>query len=178
MQYYWIRLKKFIIYRILHVDDTPYRIAMGVAAGMFITWLPIPGFQMVLTVVLAALLRANKIVGLPMAWVSNPLTMVPMLSGGFVVGSWLLGGDHKLHHFLHSLKHALGEITRAHWTDSMALWWQVLCQFFWPLWLGCIIVGALAAVMTYVATYYGVIAYRRHRQHKLEETAKALEPKV
>ena len=47
------RLKTFFIYRVLHVDDTPHRIALGVAAGIFIAWTPTIGFQMLLTILLA-----------------------------------------------------------------------------------------------------------------------------
>ena len=54
------RLRRFFIYRVLHVDDTPHRIALGIAVGIFITWTPTIGMQMILTVLISALVGANK----------------------------------------------------------------------------------------------------------------------
>ena len=70
------KIKRFFIYRVLGLNDTPHRIALGLAIGIFVTWTPTIGFQMVLTVVLSTLFRANKFVGVPFVWISNPLTVV------------------------------------------------------------------------------------------------------
>ncbi len=70
--------ERFFIYRVLHVDDTPHRIALGVAVGIFVAWTPTFGLQMILTVLLATLLRGNKLVGLPFVWISNPVTAWPI----------------------------------------------------------------------------------------------------
>ena len=78
LRYGWRRAQRFVKYRILHVDDTPHRIALGVAIGMFVAWTPTIGFQMGLTVLLCALFRANKLVGVPLVWISNPLTIIPV----------------------------------------------------------------------------------------------------
>jgi len=47
------RLKRFLVHNVLHVDDTPHRIALGVAIAIFVTWTPTIGFQMLLTIALA-----------------------------------------------------------------------------------------------------------------------------
>ena len=44
--------ERFIKYRVLHVDDTPHRIALGVALGFFVTWTPTIGVQIVLILLL------------------------------------------------------------------------------------------------------------------------------
>jgi len=86
------RIEKFFIYRVLHVDDTPHRIALGVAVGIFVTWTPTIGFQMILTVLLSWLLGANKLVGVPFVWISNPVTLPPIYGPNCYVGSLILGG--------------------------------------------------------------------------------------
>ena len=46
-----IRLRpvlRFVKFRILHVDDSPERIARGLAIGVFISYLPLMGIQMAL----------------------------------------------------------------------------------------------------------------------------------
>ena len=89
----WKRLKNFFVHRVLHVDDTPHRIALGVAIGVFVAWTPTIGFQMPLTVALAWLLGANKLFSVPFVWISNPLTFVPIYMPNYLVGRWILGSD-------------------------------------------------------------------------------------
>ena len=71
-KFVWKRMASFFVHRVLHVPDTPHRIALGVAIGIFVAWTPTIRFQMVLTVVLAWLLGANKSVGVPFVWISCP----------------------------------------------------------------------------------------------------------
>ena len=78
----WRKSRRFIVHRVLHADDTPHRIALGVAAGLFIGLTPTVGFQMVLAVALAAALRANKVVCIPMVWITNPFTIIPIYISG------------------------------------------------------------------------------------------------
>ena len=42
------QIEHFIVYRILHADDTPHRLALGIALGVFVAWTPTVGLQMVL----------------------------------------------------------------------------------------------------------------------------------
>ena len=85
------RIERFLIYRVMSLDDTPHRLALGVAIGIFVTWTPTIGLQMVITFLLSALFRANKFVGVPFVWISNPLTIVPIYGPNYLVGCWLLG---------------------------------------------------------------------------------------
>ena len=51
--------ERFFIYRVLHVDDTPHRIALGVAVGIFVAWTPTVGLHMILTVLLMVSIPAH-----------------------------------------------------------------------------------------------------------------------
>ncbi len=156
------RLKRLFIYRVLHVDDTPHRIALGVAIGIFITWTPTMGFQMILTVLLSAMFRANKLVGVPFVWISNPLTLFPVYGPNFLVGSWALGGGYTWSEFQNALaraSHFHGNII-----ERIQAWWEATWQVFAPLWLGSILVGLILGTLSYFAVHYAVVAYRRHRQ--------------
>jgi uncharacterized protein (DUF2062 family) len=88
---WWPRTKHFFVHGIFHLDDTPHRIALGVAIGMFVAWTPTIPFQMMLTVALCFVCRANKVVGLPFVWLTNPLTLIPVYTPNLFVGQWLLG---------------------------------------------------------------------------------------
>jgi len=161
--YPWKRLRDFFIYRVLHVDDTPHRIALGVAVGIFVTWTPTIGFQMVLTVLICWLLGANKLVGVPFVWISNPFTLVPVYYPNYMLGCWLLGGNYARFSFIEALTRKLPE----GWWAKIVAWWTHMGEAFWrvfaPLWVGSIIVGLVLGAVTYPLIYYAVVAYRRHR---------------
>jgi uncharacterized protein len=158
-RFYYRKAKNFIIYRILHVDDTPHRIALGVAVGMFVTWTPTPGLQMALIVTISTLLRANKVVGVPLAWLSNPATFWVYVFCYFI-GCKVIGAEHNEAIFVAAMKEAFS----GHgWIAGFRHFFHAMGDVFWPLLVGCLIFSAIVGALTYVATYYAVIAYRRAR---------------
>jgi len=160
------RLRRFFVYRVLHVDDTPHRIAMGVAIGVFVAWTPTVGFQMVLCVLLSLLLGANKFVGLPFCWISNPLTIIPVYGPNFIIGSYLLGSKYAWSNFM---KAAAAAMTfQGGWVGRIQAWWTATQEIFLPLWLGSLIVAPILAFLTYFTIASIVTTYRRRRQERRE----------
>ena len=156
---------------LLHLDDSAHRIALGVAIGMFIALTPTMGIQMVLTFLVAALLGANKVSGVPMAWITNPLTAVPVYSFNYLVGHTLVGGP--------GLKEIEGAMVAAMdpslgWSGLARAWWSLMLHGAAPLWAGCALVGFVAGVIAYAVMYYLITTYRRiHRRHLAEAAARA-----
>ncbi|MFP4155157.1 MAG: DUF2062 domain-containing protein [Halothiobacillaceae bacterium] len=62
----------------------------GVAVGLFSAFVPIP-FQMVLAAGLAILLRVNLPLSVVLVWITNPITIVPLLWVANRIGSIILG---------------------------------------------------------------------------------------
>ena len=58
------QLRHFVYHSLLHADDPPRPLALGMALGMFVAFTPTFGIQMVLAGFLCWLLRANKAVGI------------------------------------------------------------------------------------------------------------------
>lgn len=160
------RLKRFFVYRVLHVDDTPHRIALGVAIGVFVAWTPTIGLQMILTVLLAAAFRANRVVGVPFVWISNPLTIGPIYGPNFLLGKFLLGGDYHAPDFRQAMT-ASGSWWGQTFVNGLVAWWTATWDALEPLWLGSLVVGLLLGVIAYFSMRYAVTSYRRHwhRQH-------------
>ena len=156
------RIERFFIYRVLHVDDTPHRIALGVAIGIFVTWTPTIGLQMVLTIALATLLRANKFVGVPFVWISNPLTIMPVYGPSYLVGGLILGEDYTWSRFLDALAGAT-QLTGS-WPQKVQAYWNAFWPIFPPLWIGSIVVALLLGAITYVVIRYAVVGYRKRRE--------------
>ncbi len=149
------RLKRFLVHNVLHVDDTPHRIALGVAIAIFVTWTPTIGFQMLLTIALAWLLGANKVVGVPFVWISNPVTYVPIYLPNYYVGRWILGSKVPPPNFGRVL------LVSGGWLETVSTWWSATWHAALPLWLGSVLVGLVVSVPTYFATYRAVVVYRR-----------------
>ena len=160
IQYFAKKVKDFFIYRVIGLNDTPHRIALGVAIGIFVTWTPTIGFQMLLTVALAALLRGNKVVGVPFVWISNPATLLPIYGPNYYVGCRLLRKKALDLNFLIAASSTGG------WLHRVNAWWQATWRVFWPLWLGSLVVGLLLGSLAYVLTRYAVVKYRRHWHRK------------
>ena len=156
------KVERFFVYRVLSLDDTPHRIALGVALGMFITWTPTIGFQMMLTIALATLFRANKIVGVPFVWISNPITIVPIYMPSYYLGCWILGKE----------PDAASKLTEAvnfgsqGWVEKVSHFFNSIWSIFLELWLGSLIVAAAIGTASYFIIYYLVIMYRKHWHHK------------
>lgn len=158
----WRRARRFVVHNVLHADDPPGRLALGAAIGMFITFTPTIGFQMGLVVFFAWLLRANKVIGLPIVWISNPATLVPIYWPCYRLGCLLLGA--------HSIDRAwwreLGS-PPVGWQGRVGFYWTRFLEIAWPLWAGCIVVGFVLGYVTYYLVYFTVRNYRLRRWGQL-----------
>lgn len=156
------RLRHFVVHKILGVHDSPHRIALGVAIGIFVAWTPTIGFQMALTVLLATILRANKVVGVPIVWISNPATLWIYIPN-YLLGCWLLREEPSTDRLVNALIQAFGvndNGLRERFVVLVQTLWDVLA----PLMLGSAIIAAILGAICYVATYQGVLAYHRWRR--------------
>jgi uncharacterized protein (DUF2062 family) len=92
---YWpvIRQGKLNVIRFLRLRGTPEEVAKGVALGIFIGMTPTFGFQMVIALFFAWILKENKIAALIGVWVTNPITAPFIYAGQYETGRILLGMD-------------------------------------------------------------------------------------
>ena len=150
----WGRMRDFVVYDVIHADDTPHRIALGVACGMFVCFTPTIPFQMVLAVALSWLLRANKVVGIPLVWLSNPATMVPIFLPQYLLGCQLLG--------MKAMDVDFSKLTQTYtdWDEQFLVAWGLMEKIFWPLWLGSIIISTLVGIASYYFSLFLIIRYR------------------
>jgi uncharacterized protein (DUF2062 family) len=155
-------VRRFVTHKMLHADDPPHRLALGVAIGMFIAFTPTMGFQMLLVVFAAWLLRANKVVGLPIVWISNPATMVPLYYWCYLVGRVVLGHEGIGRHWWKELAHPPHG-----WWTGITFYWSRIMDIAAPLWLGSVMIGFIAAYVSYYAVYHGVCMYRMRRWGQL-----------
>ncbi len=107
-------------------------ISRATAVGLFTCFLPIP-FQMVVAAGLAVVFYANLPVSVITVWVSNPITMPPMLYAAYKVGSYVM------------------QLPRSRFGTALGWEWLIeqIGQIWYPMIIGCLIFGFLAAGLGY-----------------------------
>lgn len=160
------KLGRFLTHNVLHTDDTPRQLALGVAIGVWFALLPLIGLQMALTVAVSALCRANKVIGLPFAWITNPFTVVPVYGFALWLGRLLLPGSEGP-----SATEVFGQLSQPKgWSElvSMQFWKDFLA---WSmsvgaeLWLGSLILATVCAIPAYFLAARLVVGFRRRHEH-------------
>jgi uncharacterized protein (DUF2062 family) len=84
----WLRQTGRVL---LRVEDTPTRVALAFALGVFIAFFPLIGIHTLIAVGLAVAFRLNRVAIVAGAWTNNPWTIAPMFTAGTLVGCALLG---------------------------------------------------------------------------------------
>ncbi len=119
--------------------DDPYllhlnrrSVAGGTAVGLFVAFIPLP-MQMPIAALIAMGLRVNLILSVALVWVSNPLTMAPMFYIGYLVGTWMIGPP----------------VFHTGFEPTLGWFWAEIGAIWQPLYVGCLIVGAVVALAAY-----------------------------
>jgi len=161
----WNKARAWFIH-LLHLDDSAHTIALGAAIGVFISMTPTIGFQMLLIYFVASVFRANRVAGVPMAWVTNPATILPIYSFNLLVGIKVVGGsDAMRREFERALQGIMDKDLP--WWDLVNQWWDVVMHVSVPLWVGSAIVGLVSGAAGYAVMYYLITVYRRHHRRHL-----------
>ncbi|PZD73957.1 hypothetical protein C1752_01791 [Acaryochloris thomasi RCC1774] len=156
---------RYYYFRLVRLRGTPEAIARGLAVGAFAGMFPVMGFQIIFGVLLAILVRGNKIVAAAATWISNPLTYFPLFAFNFQIGQWLLRTDHLSFAQLENIR------------DLRQLL-HLSGGFLATLFGGCLLMGTLAAVLSYVGGRWIIARLRRRhkkrrRQRRLKRSEKA-----
>lgn len=165
--YRWVlTARRFVVRQILHADDPPHRLALGIGIAMFVMFTPTIGLQSVIVIALAWLLDANKLVGLPLIWISNPATFVPIYYPCYRFGRWIMGGEPTSAAWWKELAYPpAGKV------EALRFYWGRMLEILGPLTLGGVVVGSVFGVASYVLTYQVVVKYRALRARRLAALA-------
>lgn len=131
--------------------------AGGVSVGLFFAFFPIP-IQMILSAGTAILFKVNLPIALLVTWVSNPITIVPMMIFAYSIGAWVLGIE----------PHGFSiEWTWEWFSEQLSGVWQ-------PLFLGGFIAGTSAAVAgnLFVRTAWRLWVLMHWRKRKTRNSKK------
>ena len=147
----WLRRTGQVL---LHVEDSPSRVAAAFALGVFIAFFPLLGIHTGLAIAIALAFRLNKVAILAGAWTNNPWTLAPMYTAGTLLGCFVLGVSPA----------SLGGID---WSLHGRHFYASLVEGFRPLLMpfivGNLILGAGAAALTFLVLR-SILARRRRGQ--------------
>ncbi len=104
-------------------------VAGGFAVGLFWAFIPMP-FQMLAAAASAMRLRVNLVIAVATVWISNPVTMAPILFYCYSLGKRLLGRPLREEQF----------------TPSLEWFWEQLGQIWLPLYLGSLAVAITLSI--------------------------------
>jgi hypothetical protein len=82
-----------VLAQILRIEDTPHRIALTFAVGVFLGLSPLIGLHTVLAIAVAWIFRLNRIVILSGAFINNPWSVIPIYTFSTWIGAEILGTD-------------------------------------------------------------------------------------
>jgi len=123
------RLRRWAFW-LLQQEGTPGQRARGLAAGVFSGCFPFFGLQTLFGVLLATLLRGNRLLAATATWISNPFTYLSLYWLNYQVGSGLLGqGGHT------------PSFSQLSWRELFYQGWAFSSRLI----LGSTLVGAIAA---------------------------------
>ncbi|MSR14633.1 MAG: DUF2062 domain-containing protein [Gammaproteobacteria bacterium] len=140
-------------------------VAGGCGLGLLIAFFPLP-IHMVVAPPIAVALRVNLPLALAVTWMSNPVTLVPLLYLDYEIGSWILGTPAVAAGFN-------ADFNFAALTEAASRLWLPLC-------LGSIVCGVTAASGVYFAVqglWRWRIRQRLRRRRERRGVSKALAPR-
>lgn len=131
----WKRWLRYLHLRFVRLRGTPDEISRGFAFGVFWGMFPLPGLQMAIAILTAALLRSSKMAAAAGTWLSNPITTLPLTAFNFHVGQTIL---------------------RREWTElstddlrSLDGFLDLGSEFLTSYLLGCFVVGLAFSIISY-----------------------------
>ncbi len=166
--------KNFIKFRILHIDDSPHRIALAVALGIFVAYMPIVGLHILLMIAITCFIKVNRFVAITSVWFSNPLTFALIYYPNYLLGRAILSllkapvsaNSYQAAELIHQTL-SPGYVVRNFHTSQF---WQQIGQFLaqagLEMFIGGLVIGAIAASAAYAATLHLVIWYRKKHPHR------------
>ena len=160
---------------LVRLRRSPRAVAGGFALGVFLAFTPTIGFQLVLAVFLATVLNLNRPAAMLTVWITNVATMAPIYTFNYWVGSLFLPGP------------PVAEVYQTFAAIGAQLvkmdFWEIGTQFetmlglsgamALPLVIGSVLVGLVAAALTYLGSFalISMLLSRRHKKELLKRTS-------
>lgn len=126
---------------ILSIKESPVRLSLSFAIGVFIGMSPFLGIHTILGIICAYLFRLNKFVTIIGVYITNPWTIIPIYTFSTFVGARLMGMDKIL--------------PSVNWKDiTFSRLISELGPLLKPFIVGTLFIGLLSSVISYIILYH------------------------
>lgn len=169
----WRRAIEYLKLRVKRLPDTPHKIAVGIACGVFVTFTPLFGLHFFAAALLAWILRGNILASLLATFVGNPLTFPLIATASYRCGLWLMGRGGE-RHVWRKVTHGFGQMFSDIWINMKAIFvgggvpWdsvqRVFHDVFLPYLIGGLIPGLIFAAAFYMVSRPMIEAYQKRRK--------------
>lgn len=140
-----LRLRaRHLLRRLLRVPDSPHRVALSFAIGVFIAFFPILGTHFLLVFLIVWALRLNLPLMLAGSLVNNPWTLLPIYASSLATGMLLTGHRGPAPDLQRILEESEGI------RGFLSTGARELGPFLWPFVTGCLVTGSAAALLSYL----------------------------
>jgi uncharacterized protein (DUF2062 family) len=135
---------------LFHLNDSPNKLATSFAVGIFIAFSPTIGLHTISCLFFAWIFRLRKLVVFTAALLNNPWTMVPLYGFCLWFGIKITG--------------SMIETPDIAWQSlTFTSTYHILRPYLWPFVAGTVVLGSVAAVLSYFFIYWAVVRHRRGR---------------
>ena len=148
-----MNVRKFVR-DIAGLDDPPHKIALGVALGVCVGFVPIMGIQMAVVLPLAVLFRGNKTAAIGGVWITNPVTVIPIYYMDYKVGELFVTYPPL------TWGHFEAMFSQMTLTQFLELGTTILV----PLFTGGLVLAVVTSIPTYFVTRHLIRARRARRE--------------
>ena len=152
----WRRAVDYIIHRVKRLPDSPHKIAIGLAIGVFCSFTPFFGLHIFLAALFAYFFKGNIVAALLGTFFGNPVTWPFIAAFSIKLGQILLG--YPISNFETSIEQII-EAANAFIRSGMAFFgygesnWTLVYTFlrelFLPYFMGGFVLGIATATVTY-----------------------------
>lgn len=169
----WRRALDYFIHRVKRIPDTPHKIAIGIATGVFCSFTPFFGLHFFLAAFVAYIFKGNIVAALFGTFFGNPVTWPFIASFSVKLGQIILGYpvtnfETFLDHFVEASDATIQGVKSlfGYGESDWALLYSFFRELFLPYFIGGFVLGLIAALFTYFVFRPIIYAYKVTRKKK------------
>ena len=169
----WRRAPDYFIQRLKRIPDTPHKIAIGIATGVFCSFTPFFGLHFFLAAFVTYIFKGNIVAALFGTFFGNPVTWPFIASFSVKLGQIILGYpvtnfETFLEHFVEAYDATIQGVKSlfGYGESDWALLYSFFQELFLPYFIGGFVLGLSAALFTYFVFRPIIYAYKVTRKKK------------
>ncbi|WP_208541094.1 MULTISPECIES: DUF2062 domain-containing protein [Bartonella] len=151
--------------RILRISETPHKVALGLAIGIFSACSPFFGLHIILALFFSWILRGNFTAAIIGTVFSNPLTFLPIVMIDYKIGYLFLslfGNVGKIS--LSQIRTIFSNLTFSKvWVIFENTWDSIML----PMILGGVLLGFVFGGLSYIGVYKAIGRFQQKRYQKM-----------